>query len=101
MSTTKSRALKGYKSRDIISHRRYNFETAINRFKRTGKFTFRGKGVLAGSGHRAGESWGEEKGIDPESTNTKYSKNSPSFDEGVYQYKEAKRKALENKKDYK
>ncbi len=85
----------GYKSRDSISHRKYNFKTAINRFKKTGKFTYKGKGKAKGSGHKAGEDWGEKKGINPISPVTKYSKNSPSFDEGVYQYKT---KALENKK---
>lgn len=83
-------ALIGYKRRDPISHRRYSFQTAINRFQKTGKFAYR----KDGSGHRAGEAWGDQKNIDPESQVTKYSKNSPSFDEGVYLSK-AKRKALE------
>lgn len=83
-------ALVGYKRRDPISHRRYNFQAAINRFQRTGKFTYR----KDGSGHRAGEAWGDQKNINPESPVTKYSKNSPSFDEGVYLSK-AKRRALE------
>lgn len=62
------------------------------------KFTYRGKGRLRGSGHRAGEEWGSIKEIDPESRVRKYSKNSPSFDEGVYKYKmEARNKALANK----
>ncbi len=95
MSTSKSRALKGYMGRDSVSHRRYSFKTSVNRFKKQGKFTYRGKGVLRGSGHAAGRKWGESKGIDPDSMVRKYSKNSPSFDEGVYQYKEgAKGKAL-------
>jgi hypothetical protein len=51
--------------------------------------------VKDGSGHRAGEKWGLEKEIDPDSTVRRYGKNSPSFDEGVYQYKQsAKAKAL-------
>lgn len=99
MATTKSRALKGYQGRDVISHRRYSFKTATNRFKRKGEFTLRGtrigKTIVYGLGHKAGEQWGKEKQIDPESLNTKYSKNSPSFDEGVYKYKESKKqKAL-------
>lgn len=99
MSSPKSRALRGYKARDPISHRRYNYKTARNRFKNTGKFTYRGTRVgnriIYGLGHRAGENWGEAKKIDPNSTVRKYGKNSPSFDEGVWKYKmEAKKKAL-------
>lgn len=94
--TTKTKALRGYKRRDSISHRTYNRATSINRYKKTGRFTY----VKDGSGHRAGEKWGAEVGIDPESTHTKYGKNSPSFDEGVYLYKQtAKAKALLAKKD--
>ncbi len=100
--TNKSKALKGYKGRDPISHRQYNRKTAINRFKKTGNFTYRGTKVggkiVYGLGHAAGENWAEKKQIDPKSRATKYSKNSPSFDEGVYKYKQsAKSKALEDK----
>ena len=84
----------GYQARDKISHHRYSFNTAINRFKRTGKFTYR----KDGSGHRAGEAWGDQKQIDPNSSVTKYSKNSPSFDEGVWLSK-ARRKALDKLKE--
>ena len=98
--TTKSKALKGYAGRDSISHRTYNRKTSINRFKKTGKFTYRGtrvgNKVIYGLGHKAGESWGDAKEIDPKSQVRKYSKNSPSFDEGVYKSK-AKRKALQAK----
>jgi hypothetical protein len=55
--------------------------------------TYRGNG----SGHRAGEEWGDRKGIDPTSRVQKYSKNSPSFDEGVYLSK--KKRALKAKKE--
>ncbi len=95
MSTSASKAIRGYAGRDPISHRKYSFHSSVRRFKKTGQFAFRGKGALAGSGHRAGESWGESKQIDPDSRVQKYSKNSPSFDEGVYQYKQ-KAKALSN-----
>jgi hypothetical protein len=90
----------GYKRRDPISHRTYNRSTALARYKKIGTFkpTYVGRGRLRGSGHAAGEKWGSEKNIDPESNVTRYSKNSPSFDEGVYMYKEsAKGKALLNK----
>lgn len=99
--TSKSKILKGYKRRDSISHRTYSRKSSINRFKKTGKFTYVGtkvgKQIIYGLGHKAGENWGESKGIDPNSKATKYSKNSPSFDEGVYQYKtQARSKALSN-----
>lgn len=70
--------------------RQYNRKSSLQRFRRTGKFRYVGDG----SGHAAGEKWGDAKGIDPESRNTKYSKNSPSFDEGVYLSKK-KRQTLD------
>lgn len=82
---------KGYKARDASTHRKTSLSTLYNRFKK-GKITYRGKGSLRGSGHAAGQAWGEKKGIDPKSQVKKYSKNSPSFDEGVWQYKSAKAK---------
>ena len=57
---------------------------------------YRGKGNK-GSGHQAGEGWGEKKKIDPESPVRVYSKKgrSPSFDQGVRNYKtKAHNKAL-------
>ena len=75
-----AKKMVGYQRRDSISHRKYDRTTSINRYKRTGKFVY----VKDGSGHRAGEKWGDDKEINPDSTITKYSKNSPSFDEGVY-----------------
>lgn len=97
MKTSKSKALKGYMARDSGTHRRYSFKSSISRYKRTGKILYRGTGATKGSGHQAGEKWGEQKGIDPSSQTRRYSKNSPSFDEGVYLYKQqAKSKALLN-----
>lgn len=81
--------VKGYKGRDPHSHRQTKLRTLVKRFK-TGKITYRGKGKLRGSGHAAGRDWGEKKGIDPSSRTLKYSNNSPSFDEGVWQYKQRK-----------
>ncbi len=99
MSRPTKTTKKGYEARDKVSHRKYNLTTALNRFKKTGSFTYRGTKVggkvVYGLGHKAGENWGEAKGINPDSMETKYSKNSPSFDEGVWKYKESKRKALE------
>ncbi len=89
----------GYKGRDPVSHRRYNRQVSLARFKRTGKFAYRGVGKMRGSGHRAGEEWGAKKQINPLSLTTRYSKNSPSFDEGVWKYKQsARQKALEKLK---
>lgn len=70
--------------------RQYNRKSSLQRFRRTGQFRYVGDG----SGHLAGEKWGDAKNIDPSSRSTKYSKNSPSFDEGVYLSKQ-KRKGTE------
>ncbi len=83
--------MKGYKARDSVSHRGTKLSTLYSRFKQ-GKTTFRGKGMAKGSGHEAGRNWGAAKGIDPNSQVKKYSKNSPSFDEGVWEYKAAQKK---------
>ena len=81
----------GYQGRDPIAHRQYNRYVLARRFKKTGEFTYRGTKVhgkiIYGLGHRAGENWGDAKDIDPTSPVTKYSKNSPSFDEGVWKSK--------------
>lgn len=90
-----SGSLGGYQGRDPVSHRPYSRKVSLSRFKKTGKFAFR----RAGEGHRAGETWGAQKGIDPSSKVWRYSKNSPSFDEGVHQYKESARsRALDKSK---
>ena len=83
----------GYKRRDPIGHRRISYSANIRRFKRTGKFRYVGNG----SGHRAGESWGNAKDIDPNSKVRKYSKNSPSFDEGVWLSKQKRKVASKMK----
>ncbi len=85
----------GYHGYDPVSKRKYNWHKSVARFKREGAFANRWNG----SGHRAGEGWAEEKKIDPESPVQRYSKNSPSFDEGVYTYKKitkAKREMMNN-----
>ena len=74
--------------------RQYKRKSSFRHYQRTGKF----KNVGTGSGHRAGEEWGDRKGIDPRSRTTRYSKNSPSFDEGVFLSK-ARRKALEKARE--
>lgn len=85
----------GYQGQDPVSHRKYNWNKSVARFKKEGTFARRWNG----SGHRAGEAWGEKKQIDPASPVRRYSKNSPSFDEGVYTYKKitgAKREMMAN-----
>lgn len=61
----------------------YNFNKSVAKFKKTGSF----KVVKDGSGHKAGYEWAKTKGIAHDDQMRRYSKNSPSFDEGVYQYK--------------
>lgn len=69
---------KGYRRRG------YNWHKSIAGYKKTGTF----KNVSKGEGHAAGYKWAASKGIDPNSKERRYSKNSPSFDEGVYKYKQ-------------
>lgn len=94
MATSRSKALVGYKARYASSGNKvYNRSKSLKQYKRTGFF----KVKKDGSGHDAGTKWAEQKGIDPTSRTWRYGKNSPSFDEGVYAYKQsAKSKALEN-----
>ena len=87
----------GYQARDSGTHRKYNFYKSIKRYKKTGTFLNRG----TGSGHLAGEKWGDEKEIDPMSRVRKYSKNSPSFDEGVYKSKEKRREVSKSINNFK
>jgi hypothetical protein len=79
----------------------YKWSKSIARFKRTGSFkkvgTRMGGIKVYGLGHRAGDDWGTKKDIDPKSKQRRYSKNSPSFDEGVYRSKERRRNENESK----
>jgi hypothetical protein len=92
MSTAKSKALK----RAYIGRKRSEEKQVYHKNNRV----YRGKGPR-GSGHQAGEGWGEAKKIDPNSPIRVYSKRgrSPSFDQGVRNYKvKAHNKALSEKK---
>lgn len=85
-------ALKGYDYK-YGNNKKYSFNKSIKGFKKTGTFRTRN----GGSGHDAGFKWAMMKAIDPTSKVQKYGKNSPSFDEGVYAYKErARTDALKN-----
>lgn len=93
---SKAKSLKGYKAGRMSEgtfRKSYVRAKSIARFKKTGTFKNRGNG----SGHLAGEQWAQKKEIDPSSQVRRYSKNSPSFDEGVYRYKQgAKVRAFQN-----
>lgn len=65
----------------------FSWKESIKRYKKTGVF----KTVSGGSGHEAGYRWGNAKNIDPQSMVRRYSKNSPSFDEGVRLSKDSRR----------
>lgn len=79
------------KSKLGYNRKGYNFNKSVKSYKKTGYF----KTVKNGSGHDAGFKWAEAKGIDPTSRVRRYSKNSPSFDEGVYRYKDVQRKKMQ------
>lgn len=71
----------------------YKWGKSVKAFKKTGFF----KTVKSGSGHDAGYKWGDAKAIDPTSRQRRYSKNSPSFDEGVYLSKQARKEKMAGK----
>lgn len=77
----------GYQRRGKISHRKYSWKSSLHHYRKTGKF----RNVAGGSGHRAGEAWGDAKNIDPNSPQRRYGKNSPSFDEGVWLSKQRRK----------
>lgn len=78
------------------SRKGYLWSKSIKKYKQTGRF----RHVQDGSGHRAGENWGDAKDIDPTSQQRRYSKNSPSFDEGVYLSKQKRKFANKMSKSY-
>jgi hypothetical protein len=86
---------KGYEQTyKTVSRKKYNRDSSLNYYKRTGFF----KTKIDSGGHTAGFNWAKAAGIDPRERKRKYGLNSPSFDEGVYSYKErAREKALKNK----
>lgn len=89
MKNSRSKALK---RKRYIGRKRTEEKQVYHRNHRI----YTGKGQK-GSGHRAGEGWGEAKKIDPNSPVRVYSKRgrSPSFDQGVRNYKiKAHNKAL-------
>ena len=73
------------KMRNKVGYNRpgYNWDKSVRQYNKTGQWNF----VKHGSGHKAGEQWANARGISPSDENNRYSKNSPSFDEGVYESK--------------
>lgn len=89
MTKIKKMAYRYWRKPTKVGYKRkgYNFKKSVASYKKSGYF----KTVKGGSGHDAGFRWAEAKGIDPESKVQRYSKNSPSFDEGVYRYKDVQK----------
>lgn len=80
--------LKGYQNKN------YNRSESIAEFKKTGFF----KTKDTGAGHDMGYNWAKQNSIDYKDRKRKYSRNSPSFDEGVYAYKhDSRQEALKNR----
>lgn len=76
-----AKKMVGYKAKS------YSRPKAVKFYKKHGYF----KARVNGEGHAAGRDWGQKKGIDPDTRQRRYSKNSPSFDEGVQEYKKAQK----------
>lgn len=78
--TSKNKALKGYKAG-------YDWKKARRFTTRTGLY----KTKIDAMGHEAGYEWARQHKVKDEKRRgphtRKYSKNSPSFDEGVHAYK--------------
>lgn len=78
-----------YGNRGVGYNRKgYKWSRSMKRYRKTGFF----RTVKGGSGHDAGQKWGDAKDIDPDSQVRRYSKNSPSFDEGVRLSKDSRKK---------
>jgi len=86
---------KGYEQTYKTSpKKKYSWEKSLDMYKRTGFF----KTKIDAMGHDAGFKWAKENKINPKERRRKYGRNSPSFDEGVYSYKEKVREAALKKK---
>lgn len=87
--------LKGYKqTHKTIPKLKYDREKSLAYREKTGYF----KTKINGGGHDAGYKWAEKKEIDPKDRKRKYGANSPSFDEGVHEYKQKALKNMINRK---
>lgn len=83
MARSQTSRVMAKKMKNPVGYNRpgYNWESSVKRYSKTGQWNY----VKDGSGHAAGERWGAR--ISPGDENNRYSKNSPSFDEGVYESK--------------
>lgn len=92
----KERHGRGYEETNKTNdNKKYNREKSIAYRNRTGYF----KTKIDSRGHSSGYSWAEKKGISHTDRKRKYGLNSPSFDEGVYEYKQRSREeALKSKR---
>ncbi len=92
MASKMGHTLKGYEQRlkTDQGRKKYKREDSIAYRKRTGYF----KAKIDSMGHNQGFMWAKKKKIDPSDRHRKYGMNSPSFDEGVYEYKMKKRGLL-------
>lgn len=74
---------KGYTAK-YENNKGYSFHSSVRNFKKTGYFRTR----VDARGHDAGFNWAKVAMVDPHERKRKYGLNSPSFDEGVYAYKQ-------------
>lgn len=86
---------KGYEQTyKTVPKKKYNRDTSQAYREKTGFY----KTKINGMGHTAGFKWAESKDIDPKERRRKYGNNSPSFDEGVHEFKRyLKEQALKSK----
>lgn len=91
----KERHGRGYEETNKTNdNKKYSREKSLSYRNRTGYF----KTKIDGGGHTQGYKWAESKGISHTDRKRKYGSNSPSFDEGVYEYKKKSREeALKGK----
>jgi hypothetical protein len=85
MASKMGHELKGYEQRlkTDQDRKKYNREDSLAYRKRTGYYRTK----IDSMGHHQGFLWAKKKKIDPLDRHRKYGLNSPSFDEGVHEYK--------------
>lgn len=86
---------KGYEQTyKTVPKKKYDWDKSLNYREKTGYF----KTKINGGGHDAGYKWAKNQEISPKDRKRKYGANSPSFDEGVHEYKQNALKNIINKK---
>ncbi len=88
--------LKGYaETLKTVPKLKYDRDKSLAYRERTGFF----KTKIDSGGHTAGYKWAKKQEVSPKERKRKYGRNSPSFDEGVHEFKMRTRQAaLESKK---